>query len=52
MVIGLLRGWPIFGRQLPLLVAAWLLALLIVYKHKANIARLLNGTENRAGSKS
>jgi len=50
LIIGLVQGWPIFGRLLPLLIAAWALALLIVYKHRANISRLLAGTENRAGS--
>jgi glycerol-3-phosphate acyltransferase PlsY len=49
VLIGLARGWPVFGAQLPLLIAASLLAILIVYKHRGNIARLRAGTENRAG---
>jgi len=45
--IGVLRGWPIFQDQLPLLVFAVLIAVLIVYKHRANIARLRAGTESK-----
>ena len=43
------RGWDITGTQRPLLIFAVLLAGLIVYKHRSNIARLLNGTENKFG---
>lgn len=46
IVIGLAMGWPVFGKQLPLLVFATLLSGLIIYRHRSNIARLLNGTEN------
>jgi acyl phosphate:glycerol-3-phosphate acyltransferase len=49
VLIGLSLGWPILGDQMPLLAAAIILALLIILKHRANIARLLAGTENRAG---
>jgi glycerol-3-phosphate acyltransferase PlsY len=48
-MIGLSLGWPVFGKQLPLLIFAVVMAVLIVYKHKTNITRLLNGTENRMG---
>jgi len=48
IIIGLIAGWPVFGRQLPLLIAAILMALMIVVKHRGNIARLMAGTENRA----
>jgi glycerol-3-phosphate acyltransferase PlsY len=48
IIIGLIAGWPVFGRQLPLLIAASLMALMIVVKHRGNIARLMAGTENRA----
>ncbi len=41
------RGWPIFGGQWPLLVFAMLVAVMIVYKHRSNIARLRAGTESR-----
>ena len=47
VAVGLIMGWPIFGRQLPLLVFACLVAVLIIYKHRTNIARLRAGTENR-----
>jgi glycerol-3-phosphate acyltransferase PlsY len=42
--------WPILGDQLPLLIFACLVAVMIVYKHRANLMRLLAGTENRAGN--
>ncbi len=42
--------WALNGSRLMLLVTS-LLALLAIYKHKANIQRLLNGTENRIGKK-
>jgi acyl phosphate:glycerol-3-phosphate acyltransferase len=45
VVIGLIRKWDIFGAQLPLLVFVTLLAGMIVYRHRANIARLRAGTE-------
>jgi len=45
--IGAADGWPITGAQLPLLVFAILMALLIIFKHRGNIARLRAGTENR-----
>ena len=48
-VIGLMRGWPIFGAQWPLLAFACFVAGMIVYKHRANIARLRAGTEYRLG---
>jgi len=48
--MGTMRGWDPFGRRLPLLVFAILMAVMIVYKHRGNIARLRAGTENRVGS--
>jgi glycerol-3-phosphate acyltransferase PlsY len=51
LVIAHLRGWPIFGSQLPLLVFAVIMAGLIIYKHRANIARLRAGTEPHFVSK-
>lgn len=47
VAVGLWRGWPVFAEQSPLLVFAVLIAVLIAYKHRTNIARLLAGTENR-----
>lgn len=47
--IGLTRGWPVFREQLPLLLVALLVTGMIFLKHRANIARLRAGTENRFG---
>ncbi len=43
------RGWPIFGAQLPLLIFALAICAMIIWKHRSNIGRLLRGTENRVG---
>ena len=43
-------GWDVLGRQMPLLVFAVLMAALIVYKHRTNIARLRAGTEYRGST--
>jgi glycerol-3-phosphate acyltransferase PlsY len=51
IVIGLLMHWDIAGEQLPLLIFAILLGVLIIYRHRGNIARLRAGTENRFGKK-
>jgi acyl phosphate:glycerol-3-phosphate acyltransferase len=51
LAIGLARGWPVFGDQLPLLAFAVLMAGMIVWKHRTNIVRLRAGTENRMGQK-
>ena len=45
--IALAAGWPVFGEQWPLLAFALLIAFLIVFKHRGNIARLRAGTELR-----
>src|SRR4051794_18052935 len=37
LLIGRWRGWPVFGEQLPLLIFAVLIAVLITIKHKSNI---------------
>lgn len=47
MFLGLCNHWPMFGDQLPLLIFAVLIAMLITAKHSSNIRRLLNGTENK-----
>lgn len=44
-----LRGWNPLIHQLPLLIFAILMALMIVYRHRANIGRLRAGTEYRFG---
>jgi glycerol-3-phosphate acyltransferase PlsY len=48
--MGTMRGWEPLGRQLPLLMFAILMAVMIVYKHRGNIARLRAGTESRVGT--
>ena len=40
-----------FNRSPKMIVVAALMAVLAIYKHKANIQRLMNGTENRFGKK-
>ncbi|HEX8323943.1 MAG TPA: glycerol-3-phosphate 1-O-acyltransferase PlsY [Tepidisphaeraceae bacterium] len=45
ILIGWTLEWPVFGEQLPLLIFGTFLASLIIYRHRANIVRLLNGTE-------
>lgn len=40
------------GNQLPLLVVSVLLAAMIIFKHRTNIKRLLNGTESKVARKS
>ncbi|MBW1659932.1 MAG: glycerol-3-phosphate 1-O-acyltransferase PlsY [Deltaproteobacteria bacterium] len=43
-------GW-IFGYSRSYLVLACVMAALIIYRHKANIKRILNGTESRLGKR-
>lgn len=45
--IGLWRQWDVFGAQLPLLIFAIVVAALVIWKHRSNIARLRAGTELR-----
>jgi acyl phosphate:glycerol-3-phosphate acyltransferase len=45
-----IAAW-VFGESRTLIVVTGALAALAIYKHKANIQRLLNGTENRIGAK-
>src|SRR2546428_2556559 len=47
VLIALVLGWPVFGEQLPLLGFSVLVAAMIVYKHRSNLARLRAGTEPR-----
>lgn len=51
VAIGRWRGWDVFGPQRPLLAFGVLVALLIVYKHRSNIARLIAGREPKLGRK-
>jgi acyl phosphate:glycerol-3-phosphate acyltransferase len=51
VIIGRTQQWDVFGQQLPLLIFSAIVALMIVYKHRANITRLRAGTENRIGKK-
>ena len=48
--IGLAAHWPVFGEQWPLLLFACLVAAMILYKHRGNLARLRAGTEHRFGA--
>ena len=51
LTLGLALHWDIFGRQLPLLCFALLVAAMIILKHRGNLARLRTGTEHRFGPK-
>jgi glycerol-3-phosphate acyltransferase PlsY len=48
-VMGALRGWPITRAQWPLMAFSVLVAVMIVWKHRSNIARLRAGTEHAFG---
>ena len=45
LLAAIIFHWPITHQQLPLLIFAIIVAALIVYKHRTNIARLRAGTE-------
>jgi glycerol-3-phosphate acyltransferase PlsY len=45
--LAVVKGWPWGREQLPLLVFAVMVAGMIVYKHRENLARLRAGTEHR-----
>lgn len=47
IIIGRLNGWDPFGRQFPLLLFAIFVTVMIVVRHRSNIARLRAGTENK-----
>ena len=51
LILGLVLKWDVFGRQFPLLGFAVLVAVMIVVKHRGNLARLRAGTEHRIGKK-
>jgi acyl phosphate:glycerol-3-phosphate acyltransferase len=50
VAIGLAMHWPMFGPQWPLLAFAVIVAVMILFKHRGNVRRLLAGSENRLGS--
>lgn len=49
--IALTRQWQPFGNQLPLTLFALFMGGLVIYRHRANIQRLIAGTENPIGMK-
>ena len=49
VVIAEVNGWHPFTQQLPLLLFALLIVAMIIVRHRANISRLLAGTESRIG---
>lgn len=49
VAFGIMMRWPMVGDQWPLLAFAVAIAVLIVVKHRSNIARLRAGTEHRFG---
>jgi glycerol-3-phosphate acyltransferase PlsY len=51
VIIGIFAGWPIFQQQLPLLIFATAVALMILYRHRSNVVRLRAGTEPRFAPK-
>ena len=48
VAFALWRGWEPFGRQWPLLALVTLVAALIIVRHRANIRRLIAGTEMKS----
>jgi glycerol-3-phosphate acyltransferase PlsY len=51
ILLGLSRGWPVFGTQWPLLAMAVGVALLILIRHRDNLKRLRAGTEKKFGQR-
>jgi acyl phosphate:glycerol-3-phosphate acyltransferase len=49
VLIAVSRGWEPWGNQRPLLIFAVVIAVLVVYRHRTNLQRLLAGQENRFG---
>ena len=52
VALGFALGWEPFGRQLPLFIFAVLVAVMIIVRHRSNIARLRSGTESQFSGKS
>jgi glycerol-3-phosphate acyltransferase PlsY len=51
VIVGQAMGWDVFRTRWPLLAFAVLVAFLVVWRHRSNIARLRAGTEPRFGTK-
>ena len=51
LIVAIVAGWDPFTRQLPLLIVSVVVAAMVIFKHRTNIARLRAGTENRIGRK-
>lgn len=49
LCFALALNWKPFAGQSPLLIFAFLMAAMVIFKHRSNIARLRAGTENRMG---
>jgi glycerol-3-phosphate acyltransferase PlsY len=47
VAIALIRGQKVFGERWPMLAFAVLVGVMVVVKHRSNIARLRAGTEGR-----
>ena len=45
--LGILRGWDLQGRQLPLLAISLGISALVIWRHRENIHRLRTGSENK-----
>ncbi len=45
LVIGNWRNWPVLDEQLPLTIFAFVVSGMIIFKHRGNIRRLLEGRE-------
>ena len=45
--LGLMRGWDLTGRQLPLGVTALVISALVLWRHRENMQRLLHGSEHK-----
>ena len=35
------------NQSIPVVIASWFLCILVVYRHRSNIAKIKNGTENK-----
>jgi glycerol-3-phosphate acyltransferase PlsY len=49
LIFALAMNWKPFAGQSPLLIFAIMMAAMVIFKHRSNIARLRAGTENRMG---
>jgi glycerol-3-phosphate acyltransferase PlsY len=51
VAIAHVKAWQLFGAQHPLLIFSVVIAVMVTYKHRANIARLREGSEPRISRK-